>query len=530
MPEGLEPGAELGPVSAAAGLRDIEDSLIYRELLQQDVLGAGSDGRADRTGEMAALTRHLKPKKRHEVAETARLVRATVLTERQHPRQTEQRQLEEKKPLPVTVVDIGCGQGYLARQLAADGLDVIGVEAAAQNTAEAGRKAAQASYEMAKAKTKAAAAGKDAVSGGGGRRRLDAVGDDSSATVGGGSLRFLNCVIPPGADLGVALRAAKFAAEAPAGSGQSTGGEEEPEPEPAAAAAAAIARSRLALVGLHACGDLTPTILRAFAASPDVGSVVAVGCCYHKATAPSDLAGWAPGQQSPSAVYGTAAAAADQPPSFPMSACVSQLLAARPEVRAPEWFGTGHVQELACHALEAYATRPWLHSPLMAAPGPAAGGHPSLSALRESVDDDGETGSLVRQCWRAVLECEIQRLGGPARASVGSVKRMAKLSYGQYTAAALKRLSLPAPPASLPPPPPPSYDVEVGQWKDYVGFFALRLVLAPLLETLIVLDRAAFLCEQVNGRPMTVCHDGRLMLSLPVGVQLRLCICVCGLC
>ena len=31
-----------------------------------------------------------------------------------------------------------------------------------------------------------------------------------------------------------------------------------------------------------------------------------------------------------------------------------------------------------------------------------------------------------------------------------------------------------------------------------VGFFALRLALAPLLETLIVLDRAAFLCEEVN--------------------------------
>ena len=39
---------------------------------------------------------------------------------------------------------------------------------------------------------------------------------------------------------------------------------------------------RLMLTGLHACGDLTPTILRVFARCSDIHGVVSVGCCYMK--------------------------------------------------------------------------------------------------------------------------------------------------------------------------------------------------------------------------------------------------------
>ena len=36
------------------------------------------------------------------------------------------------------------------------------------------------------------------------------------------------------------------------------------------------------LTGLHACGDLTPTMLRVFVACPQAAALAAVGCCYMK--------------------------------------------------------------------------------------------------------------------------------------------------------------------------------------------------------------------------------------------------------
>lgn len=39
---------------------------------------------------------------------------------------------------------------------------------------------------------------------------------------------------------------------------------------------------RFLLTGLHACGDLTPTMLRVFTSCPDVQGVASVSCCYMK--------------------------------------------------------------------------------------------------------------------------------------------------------------------------------------------------------------------------------------------------------
>ena len=41
------------------------------------------------------------------------------------------------------------------------------------------------------------------------------------------------------------------------------------------------------MVGLHCCGDLTPTVLRLFASGfhPSLRSLVLLSCCYHKMSA-----------------------------------------------------------------------------------------------------------------------------------------------------------------------------------------------------------------------------------------------------
>ena len=48
---------------------------------------------------------------------------------------------------------------------------------------------------------------------------------------------------------------------------------------------------RVVLVGLHACGDLTPCLLRTFAAAAAAVAVVAVGCCYNLVTEESGSGG-----------------------------------------------------------------------------------------------------------------------------------------------------------------------------------------------------------------------------------------------
>ena len=41
-------------------------------------------------------------------------------------------------------------------------------------------------------------------------------------------------------------------------------------------------RDSFILVGLHTCGDLSPTLLRTFVNCPEVKGIVSVGCCYMK--------------------------------------------------------------------------------------------------------------------------------------------------------------------------------------------------------------------------------------------------------
>lgn len=61
---------------------------------------------------------------------------------------------------------------------------------------------------------------------------------------------------------------------------------------------------------------------------------------------------------------------------------------------------------------------------------------------------------------------------------------------------ALKKLDLTVPTEDL-------YSVEtlnnLSRWEDVVKFYSLRLILAPLIETIILLDRKMYLLEKGNG-------------------------------
>ncbi|XP_014816733.1 PREDICTED: protein RRNAD1, partial [Calidris pugnax] len=131
---------------------------------------------------------------------------------------------------------------------------------------------------------------------------------------------------------------------------------------------------RVLVTGLHACGDLSPALLRHFARSPSVAAVASVACCYMKLSTPPQPPGC--------------------PPGYPLSSWVTGLPGHELSYRA---------REAACHALEEYRGRL-----------------------------DGENQALRVHCYRAVLETLI-RAADPTKKHPGvqTVKKAHALSFPQ---------------------------------------------------------------------------------------------------
>ncbi|XP_077293391.1 methyltransferase-like protein 25B [Arctopsyche grandis] len=196
----------------------------------------------------------------------------------------------------------------------------------------------------------------------------------------------------------------------------------------------AIFKNNFGLVGLHPCGDLGPLLLRMFNDSDAIKFICIVGCCYMKLTC----------DDSNSAGY-------------PMSAFVSNLKA-----KPLEW----ESRELACHALELYCQR-----------------------LQKGLYED-----LQIHCFRAVLEkLLVSKWPQLRHGAVKSVKHYEKLTFENYCDIATERLGV-------------RFDVEddlrtqnvtedLKRWKEVVMFYTLRLSLAPLVESIILMDRMLYLRE-----------------------------------
>ncbi|NXX52529.1 RRNAD protein, partial [Scopus umbretta] len=197
---------------------------------------------------------------------------------------------------------------------------------------------------------------------------------------------------------------------------------------------------RVLVTGLHACGDLSPALLRHFARSPAVAAVTSVACCYMKLSTPPQPPGC--------------------PAGYPLSAWVAGLPGHELSYRA---------REAACHALEEYVGR--------------------LGA---------ESGCLRTHCYRAVLETLI-RAADPSkkRPGVQTVKKAHTLSFPQYARLGLPRVGLD--PAAV-PLDSEAIGAMLEQQHKVVAFFSLTLLLAPLVETLILLDRLLYLREQGGCR------------------------------
>ncbi|CAG6014419.1 unnamed protein product [Menidia menidia] len=208
------------------------------------------------------------------------------------------------------------------------------------------------------------------------------------------------------------------------------------------------------LTGLHACGDLSATLLRHFVNCPHVRAITSVACCYMKITTKENPA--PPGLVAPP---GPLAPNPEPPPSefgYPMSSWVGGLAGQQLSYKA---------REGACHALEDYVRR-----------------------LRDGNE------LLRTHCYRAMLEAFIREARPELRrAGIQTIKKSHLLPFNEYARLGLARVGLP--PAL--PLDPARVEAMLKHEGRVVVYFSLALLLAPVVETLVLLDRMIYLQE--NG-------------------------------
>ncbi|XP_052750162.1 methyltransferase-like protein 25B isoform X2 [Galleria mellonella] len=187
------------------------------------------------------------------------------------------------------------------------------------------------------------------------------------------------------------------------------------------------------LIGLHPCGDLGPLLLKHFVNSSRVKFICVVGCCYMKLTCDCIDRG------------------------YPMSRYLTGLDS-----------GLSYAsREIACHAIEVYCDR-----------------------LRKGNYED-----LKIHAYRAALERILVEHDPKLRhAPVRSIKHFNTMTFQRYCTLAVEKLEIPLPVCA---DTWSRGEADLQHWRRVVTVYTLRLLLAPLVETVILLDRVLFVIE--NG-------------------------------
>ncbi|XP_060937359.1 protein RRNAD1 [Limanda limanda] len=208
------------------------------------------------------------------------------------------------------------------------------------------------------------------------------------------------------------------------------------------------------LTGLHACGDLSATLLRLFVSCPYARGITSVACCYMKITTAENPPH--PGLVEPATPPTPGRESGPSELGYPMSSWVGGLSGHQLSYQA---------REGACHATEDYVLR-----------------------LRE----EGE--QLRMHCYRAMLETFIRdKRPDLRRAGIQTIKKAHLLPFTEYAQLGLARVSLPH---EL-PLDPGRVETMLKQQGRVVVYSSLALLLAPVVETLVLLDRIIYLQE--NG-------------------------------
>ncbi|KAL0113606.1 hypothetical protein PUN28_012633 [Cardiocondyla obscurior] len=206
------------------------------------------------------------------------------------------------------------------------------------------------------------------------------------------------------------------------------------------------------IVGLHPCGDLAATLLKLYASQCEARFICIVGCCYMKLTLENS---------------------SDASNGYPLSKYLSSFTKRKLSYTS---------LEVACHAIESYCDK-----------------------LKTGNYED-----LIVHAYRAALETIlIKRNSELRRTQVKNVKVTKSVTFEQYCTAATANFDLNYQPkdSDFQNPQIISY---LSQWQRIVIFGALRIMLAPLVETVVLLDRFLFLSENYLSPTLKPIFDPRL--------------------
>ena len=348
------------------------------------------------------------------------------------------------------IVDVGSGLGYLSRTLAFDyAWNVVAVEGESSYVEEAHRIDSQVGKNL---------------------RQL---------VPSGASLKHVAARLAPECTPDDFLKVVADARP----SGQTTNSSIAGDAEGQGQVNPAHASGASTLVGLHTCGDLGPTMLRVFHHAGDaVNALVNVGCCYMKMSEAGCRAwtgaGWDKstdeGRRSTAKDADAASGAAAHSYGFPMSAHVQSLgvVAGFP------------LREHACHSLIAYKER------LRLAASPPTPGDETTREAEASLRLHGR---------RAILDLLLTRMrpNEPIPA-LGSIKGAARMGLEAYLTAGWAQSGR----QPLPDDVWRAFLAEAealdARWRRVVVLYVLRLLLAPLWEALVLLDRLLYLREDLG--------------------------------
>jgi len=186
------------------------------------------------------------------------------------------------------------------------------------------------------------------------------------------------------------------------------------------------------IVGLHTCGDLGPVLIRMFTQDPGAVMLNSIGCCYMKIKEHFPMSGFVQGQEWSNLTYTS--------------------------------------NELACHALEMYTER-----------------------LRKEQED-----KLKVHCYRALLEKLLLGRDKKFRHTIlKTVARAHEMPFADYVTKATTNLVHSGELEAFTEDEltEPKIEIQLGQWWEVVTFYTLRLAMAQIIETVILLDRCLFLYE-----------------------------------
>ncbi|XP_043689485.1 protein RRNAD1 isoform X2 [Telopea speciosissima] len=256
--------------------------------------------------------------------------------------------------------------------------------------------------------------------------------------------------------------------------------------------------SSLVLAGLHACGDLSVTMLRTFLECREVKAVVSIGCCYNLLSEEGSE------NTGPQCGFPMSESAKLAGFSFGKNA---RDLACQSAERWRNLTRDAALQNFDLHAFRAvfqmvlcrYYPEVWKASPSIGRKGKAL----RRQQQRRVLESNLRLEEYGQSCSTSDIDSLSPKISSSNNMGEGSQSyTVDKCSlFENFCKSGLCRLGL-----------VPSQEIDfLGVWKEaqhfseLVGpYWSLRAALGPLLETLILLDRLLFLQEQGNMVEATV--------------------------